>query len=100
VSMGTIAKTVVIFLGIPLVAGYLSRTLGERRRGREWYETRILAGHDLQRATAASLRRKLFCVPGRLVHSTRRLHLRLPARWPHAQAISHALQIRAIPLRC
>ncbi len=42
VSMGTIAKTVVIFLGIPLVAGYLSRTLGERRRGREWYEGTFL----------------------------------------------------------
>ncbi len=42
VSMGTIAKTVAIFLGIPLVAGYLTRTLGERRRGREWYEETVL----------------------------------------------------------
>jgi ACR3 family arsenite transporter len=42
VSVGTIARTVVIFLGIPLVAGYLTRTLGERRRGREWYESTVL----------------------------------------------------------
>ena len=42
VSMGTIAATVAIFLGIPLVAGYLSRTLGERARGRAWYESRVL----------------------------------------------------------
>jgi arsenite transporter len=42
VSIGTIARTVVIFLGIPLVAGYLSRTLGERRRGRDWYEHTFL----------------------------------------------------------
>ncbi len=42
VSMGTIAKTVVIFLGIPLVAGYLTRTIGERRRGRDWYEHTLL----------------------------------------------------------
>jgi ACR3 family arsenite transporter len=42
VSMGAIAGTVAVFLGIPLIAGYLTRTLGERARGREWYETRLL----------------------------------------------------------
>ena len=41
-SIGRIAETVAIFLGVPLVAGYLTRTLGERRRGREWYETKLL----------------------------------------------------------
>ncbi|HET9998439.1 MAG TPA: ACR3 family arsenite efflux transporter [Nocardioides sp.] len=42
VSLATIAKTVAIFLGIPLVAGYLTRTIAERRRGREWYEETLL----------------------------------------------------------
>jgi ACR3 family arsenite transporter len=42
VSIGTIALSVVIFLGIPLVAGFLTRTLGERAKGREWYEERFL----------------------------------------------------------
>ncbi|MGH8867660.1 MAG: ACR3 family arsenite efflux transporter [Actinomycetes bacterium] len=42
VSLATIAGTVAIFLGIPLVAGFLTRTFGERVRGREWYETRFL----------------------------------------------------------
>ncbi|EWT02544.1 arsenic transporter [Intrasporangium oryzae NRRL B-24470] len=42
VSPWQIAKSVVIFLGIPLLAGYLSRTFGERAKGREWYETRFL----------------------------------------------------------
>lgn len=42
VSIGDIAKSVAVFLGIPLAAGYLSRTLGERTRGRSWYETRFL----------------------------------------------------------
>jgi arsenical-resistance protein len=42
VSMAIIAGIVAIFLGIPLVAGYLTRLLGERARGREWYERRFL----------------------------------------------------------
>ncbi|UOE22118.1 ACR3 family arsenite efflux transporter [Thermobifida halotolerans] len=42
VSAWDIAKSVLIFLGIPLVAGYLTRTLGERARGRAWYEERFL----------------------------------------------------------
>src|SRR3954468_8428540 len=37
-----IAKSVLIFLGIPLLAGYLSRRLGERARGRQWYESSFL----------------------------------------------------------
>ncbi|MEV0824821.1 ACR3 family arsenite efflux transporter [Nonomuraea rubra] len=42
VSAWDIAQYVLIFLGIPLLAGYLSRRLGERARGRDWYETRFL----------------------------------------------------------
>ncbi|KAA9158703.1 ACR3 family arsenite efflux transporter [Amycolatopsis acidicola] len=37
-----IAKSVLIFLGIPLAAGYLTRRAGERARGRAWYETSFL----------------------------------------------------------
>ncbi len=61
----------------------------------------ILAGPDLARATAASLRRKVFTMPDRLVHSGRRRRLRLPASWPWADAISAALaSIHPIPIRC
>ena len=42
VSAWQIAKSVLIFLGIPLLAGYLSRTWGEKARGRDWYEGRFL----------------------------------------------------------
>jgi ACR3 family arsenite transporter len=42
VSILDIAATVAVFLGIPLIAGYLTRTLGERARGRDWYETQFL----------------------------------------------------------
>jgi len=37
-----IARTVLIFLGVPLTAGYLTRRIGLRRRGRDWYENRFI----------------------------------------------------------
>ncbi|MGW3470561.1 ACR3 family arsenite efflux transporter [Saccharopolyspora sp. NPDC000995] len=42
VSAWQIVKSVLAFLGIPLIAGYLTRELGERAKGRNWYETRFL----------------------------------------------------------
>jgi ACR3 family arsenite transporter len=42
VTVGEIAKSVLIFLGIPLLAGFLTRTIGERTKGTEWYEQRFL----------------------------------------------------------
>ncbi|GAA5139118.1 ACR3 family arsenite efflux transporter [Pseudonocardia adelaidensis] len=42
VSPWAIAASVLVFLGVPLVAGYLSRLLGERTNGRAWYEARFL----------------------------------------------------------
>nr|WP_164478501.1 ACR3 family arsenite efflux transporter [Mycolicibacterium stellerae] len=42
ISPWQIAKSVLIFLGIPLLAGYLSRRVGERAKGRQWYESRFL----------------------------------------------------------
>ncbi|MEX0429415.1 ACR3 family arsenite efflux transporter [Nocardioides sp. DS6] len=42
VSVWGLAKSVLVFLGIPLVAGFLTRTLGEGAKGRDWYETRLL----------------------------------------------------------
>ena len=37
-STWEITKAVLIFLGIPLAAGYLTRRIGLRTKGREWYE--------------------------------------------------------------
>jgi hypothetical protein len=66
--------------------------------------------HNLQRWTAqlgladptpraaATLRRRLFALPGRLTTTARRLTLHLPARWPWQHAFIEALtRIRALP---
>jgi len=42
VGIWEVSKTVLIFLGIPLTAGFLTRRIGLKRKGREWYETRFL----------------------------------------------------------
>ncbi len=42
IGMGDIAKSVLIFLGIPLAAGIITRFYFLRTRGREWYETRLM----------------------------------------------------------
>ncbi|MGD0713720.1 MAG: ACR3 family arsenite efflux transporter [Gaiellaceae bacterium] len=42
VGIWQVAKTVLIFLGIPLAAGYATRRVGLRRRGRDWYEQRFI----------------------------------------------------------
>lgn len=39
VSVGQIAVNVLVFLGVPLVAGFASRWVGERTKGRDWYES-------------------------------------------------------------
>ncbi|MGZ4931876.1 MAG: ACR3 family arsenite efflux transporter [Halobacteriota archaeon] len=42
VSISEIAATVAVYLGIPFVAGILTRYAGIRLKGREWYETRFV----------------------------------------------------------
>lgn len=41
-SFWTIMVSVVVFLGIPLLAGLLSRTIGEKIKGRNWYQNKFL----------------------------------------------------------
>ena len=42
VTIGEIAKSVFIYLGIPFIAGILSRIIGLKTKGREWYEKRYI----------------------------------------------------------
>ena len=65
------------WLALAVIAHNLGRAVG------------ALAGTP--RTTIATLRRRLFTVPGRLVHTARRLHLRLPTRWPWAEHYATAL---------
>ena len=77
------------WLALTVMAHNLGRAVGR------------LGGEDLEKATATTLQRRIFTIPGRLVHSGRRRCLRLPASWPWAHAIEQALMnIQAIPLRC
>jgi ACR3 family arsenite transporter len=42
ISIGEIAGTVFIYLGIPFLAGIVSRILGLKLKGRQWYEERFI----------------------------------------------------------
>ncbi len=42
ISIGQIAESVFIYLGIPFIGGVVTRIIGLRVKGREWYETRFI----------------------------------------------------------
>jgi ACR3 family arsenite transporter len=42
ISIGQIAKSVFIYLGIPFIGGIISRIIGIKLKGREWYEEKFI----------------------------------------------------------
>jgi hypothetical protein len=60
--------------------------------------TSLIGLPDDRTRTAATRRRRLFRIPGRLTRTSRQWTLRLPARWPWQQDFDDALtRIRALP---
>jgi ACR3 family arsenite transporter len=42
ITMGAIAQSVFVYLGIPFVAGMVTRWIGLNTKGRDWYERQFL----------------------------------------------------------
>jgi ACR3 family arsenite transporter len=42
ISIGQIAESVFIYLGIPFIAGIISRVIGLKTKGKKWYETKFI----------------------------------------------------------
>ena len=42
ITIGQIAESVFIYLGIPFIAGIISRLIGLKTKGREWYEKKFI----------------------------------------------------------
>jgi arsenite transporter len=42
ITMGAIAKSVFVYLGIPMIAGFLTRFILIRVKSKEWYQTRFV----------------------------------------------------------
>ncbi|HSO71346.1 MAG TPA: ACR3 family arsenite efflux transporter, partial [Thermodesulfobacteriota bacterium] len=42
ISIGQIAESVFIYLGIPFIAGIISRVIGLKTKGKEWYENKFI----------------------------------------------------------
>jgi ACR3 family arsenite transporter len=42
ITMSEIAKSVFFYLGIPMIAGFLTRLIGIKLKGKTWYETKLV----------------------------------------------------------
>ncbi len=93
VSMWEVARTVLIFLGIPLLAGYLTRVIGVRRRGARLVRAAVPAAHRAGRALRPAVHdRDAVRAPGRRDH--RRAARRGPDRDPAARLLRRHVRRR------
>ena len=93
VSMWEIAKVVLVFLGIPLVAGFLTRLIGERTKGSRVVRAALPATHRSGRPVRPAVHdRRAVRVAGRQDHQ------RTVGRRPHRAAAARLLRDHVV--RC
>ena len=69
VGIWEVARTVLIFLGIPLAAGFLTRRIGLKRKGRDWYEQRVHPADRRRSRSTACCSRSCCCSRSRATRS-------------------------------
>ncbi len=98
-STWDITKAVLFFLGIPLAAGYLTRRIGLRTKGKAWYEGTFLPAHRAVRAVRPALHhRRDVRPPGR--RDPERPRLGGADRHPPARLLRGDVERLLLPREC